>query len=449
MGAVIKYKKENTNTWEPIGQDKIAASGILKGDGNGNIESAVDGTDYIAPGSLKTINGESLIGTDNISIESNTVLIGINLITDQSGAMSVECDEYTVDDLFLMADMEKTVFLWAFTGENLSDTIYFAPDKFGGSPVTFTWTGVDANGRHITISAVSSNTWTVTVDTPVEFYDIRMHYDAEYTWDDEQLDVIYTGAYLTDKTWTEITDALYSYKFVRLYDANDRVYTYAKRGNVGPQIGAKDALYFWALGTEDILTGSINEYNFRWIRLTCMNVDEPPICTEDNIAAVSLAPTALDVTCTFTSETGGTCDKTTAEIKIAMDQGRVVYFKGAMPGIGNVRYLATGYTFTSSNEIAIAAQAVGEPNGVFYDFFMPFQANGNSFVIAERKFLDTYIGTEYAGQILRVGDDGLVQHSELKTINGTSLIGSGDISLPDEVATDAEVTQMLNTVFGS
>lgn len=70
-------------------------------------------------------------------------------------------------------------------------------------------------------------------------------------------------------------------------------------------------------------------------------------------------------------------------------------------------------------------------------------------LIAERKFMDTYIGTEYAGQILRVGDNGLVQHSELKTINGTSLIGSGDISLPDEVATDAEVTQMLNTVFGS
>lgn len=116
---------------------------------------------------------------------------------------------------------------------------------------------------------------------------------------------------------------------------------------------------------------------------------------------------AFKVTCTFTSASGGTCDHTTAEIKEVMDDGRVVYFTGTMPGSGTVKYLCTGYT-DAGDGIALAAQAVGEPNGAFYDFYMPFQDNGNRFAMTERKFLDTNLGSASAGKFLVVGSDGLV-----------------------------------------
>lgn len=116
---------------------------------------------------------------------------------------------------------------------------------------------------------------------------------------------------------------------------------------------------------------------------------------------------ALVVTATFTSAAGGDCDKTTSEIKDAMDAGRVVYFTGTMPGVGTVKYLATGYSDTGSG-VAIAAQAVDEPHGAFYDFYMPFQDDGYRFLLAERQFLDTNLGSANAGKVLKVNSSGIV-----------------------------------------
>lgn len=128
---------------------------------------------------------------------------------------------------------------------------------------------------------------------------------------------------------------------------------------------------------------------------------------------------SIVVTCTFTSADGGTCDKNTSEIKAAMDAGAVVYFSGAMPGIGSVKYLATGYTDTGSY-VAVAAQAVGEPNGAFYDFYMPFQDAGYNFLLAERKFLDTDLGSINAGKFLVVGSDGIVVPTAITAWQGGS-----------------------------
>ena len=131
------------------------------------------------------------------------------------------------------------------------------------------------------------------------------------------------------------------------------------------------------------------------------------------------APAPLVVTCTFTSAAGGTCNKNTSEIKAAMDAGAVVYFSGAMPGIGSVKYLATGYTDTGSS-VAVAAQAVGEPHGAFYDFFMPYQDAGYYFLLAERKFLDTDLGSINAGKFLVVGSDGVVVPTTMTAWQGGS-----------------------------
>ena len=94
----------------------------------------------------------------------------------------------------------------------------------------------------------------------------------------------------------------------------------------------------------------------------------------------------FDVTCTMTSATGGTTDKTISEIVAAANAGNIIRLCGALGAIDTVGYVVNISRTTSGNSdvYALSTYIVMEPDALLYDIFMPWgggSSNTFTFVI--------------------------------------------------------------------